>query len=50
VDQATVDGWIRDYGPAEGVDAVALARETAAEIARWNEFGRELCAGWLSSL
>jgi GMP synthase-like glutamine amidotransferase len=50
VDQPTVEGWIRDYGPAEGVDAVALQERTAAEIARWNEFGRELCGRWLSSL
>jgi GMP synthase-like glutamine amidotransferase len=50
VDQATVEGWIRDYGPAEGVDAAALARETAGEIARWNDFGRALCQRWLSGL
>jgi GMP synthase-like glutamine amidotransferase len=50
VDRATVEGWIRDYGPAEGVDAAALQERTAAEIARWNEFGRALCSGWLSSL
>ena len=50
VDEPTVGGWIRDYGPAEGVDASALAPETEREIARWNEFGRGLCDRWLSSL
>jgi GMP synthase-like glutamine amidotransferase len=50
VDQSTVEGWIRDYGPAEGVDAAALAGKTAVEIARWNDFGRALCERWLSSL
>jgi GMP synthase (glutamine-hydrolysing) len=50
VDEPTVNGWIRDYGPAEGVDAKALTRRTADEIARWNDFGRGLCERWLSSL
>ena len=50
VDQPTVEGWIRDYGPAEGVDAAALTRRTAEEIARWNDLGRGLCERWLSSL
>jgi GMP synthase-like glutamine amidotransferase len=42
VDLATVEGWVRDYGPAAGVDPVPLAAETAREIRRWNEFGRGL--------
>jgi GMP synthase-like glutamine amidotransferase len=50
VDEQTVLGWIRDYGPAEGVDAEALAAETARNIAAWNEYGREVCRRFLSSL
>ncbi|MEA2471946.1 MAG: hypothetical protein QOE38_2945, partial [Thermoleophilaceae bacterium] len=49
VDEPTVQGWIRDYGPAVGVDAEALARQTRREIGRWNEYGRELCRRFLSS-
>jgi GMP synthase-like glutamine amidotransferase len=49
VDQPTVEGWIRDYGPGAGVDAEALAAETRREIAGWNEVGRELCRSFLSS-
>src|SRR4051794_13177438 len=43
VDEQTVRGWIRDYGPDDGVDAEALAAQTAREIGRWNEYGRRLC-------
>ena len=50
VDEPTVSGWIRDYGPGVGADASALESQTAAEIARWNDFGRALCERWLSSL
>jgi len=50
VDEPTVNGWIRDYGPDEGVDGEALARQTAAEIGRWNEYGRALCGRFLSSI
>jgi GMP synthase (glutamine-hydrolysing) len=49
VDEPTVNGWIRDYGPEVGVDAQALAAETAREIERWNEFGRELCGTFLAT-
>ena len=49
VDRPTVSGWIRDYGPEVGVDAQALAAETAANIAAWNEFGRGLCRRWLAT-
>jgi GMP synthase (glutamine-hydrolysing) len=48
VDQPTVEGWIRDYGPEVGADAEALAAETEREIGRWNDFGRELGARFLS--
>ena len=48
VDEPTVTGWIRDYGPEVGVDAEGLAAETEREIARWNEFGRELCRRFLA--
>jgi GMP synthase-like glutamine amidotransferase len=47
VTAATVRGWIRDYGPAAGIDAAALTAETDREIARWNELGRTLCAAFL---
>ena len=50
VDEPTVMGWIRDYGPGVGVDAEALAAETKREIGRWNEFGRSLCELFLSSV
>ena len=50
VDEPTVAGWIRDYGPAEGVDAAPLAAQTQREIGRWNDYGRELCGRFLSSL
>jgi GMP synthase (glutamine-hydrolysing) len=50
VDEPTVMGWIRDYGPDVGVDAEALAAETRREIARWNDYGRALCERFLSSL
>jgi GMP synthase-like glutamine amidotransferase len=50
VDEPTVMGWIRDYGPEAGVDAEALAEQTRREIARWNEYGRALCERFLSSL
>jgi GMP synthase-like glutamine amidotransferase len=43
-----VAGWVRDYGPEAGVDAEALRVETAAEIARWNAFGRELCSRFVA--
>jgi GMP synthase-like glutamine amidotransferase len=49
VDEPTVNGWIRDYGPDAGVDAEALAAETKRNISRWNEYGRDLCARFLSS-
>jgi GMP synthase (glutamine-hydrolysing) len=49
VDEPTVTGWIRDYGPGVGVDAEALARQTEEEIGGWNEFGRGLCARFLAS-
>jgi GMP synthase-like glutamine amidotransferase len=50
VDEPTVTGWIRDYGPAENVDAEALKRETKEQIEGWNAFGRDLCSRFLSSL
>jgi GMP synthase (glutamine-hydrolysing) len=50
VDEPTVMGWIRDYGPEAGVDAEALAAQTRREIARWNGYGRSLCERFLSSL
>jgi GMP synthase-like glutamine amidotransferase len=50
VDEPTVMGWIRDYGPQAGVDAEPLAAQTANEIARWNEYGRGVCRRFLSSL
>ena len=50
VDEPTVMGWIRDYGPEVGADAEALAAQTRREIARWNEYGRALCERFLSSL
>jgi GMP synthase-like glutamine amidotransferase len=50
VDEPTVMGWIRDYGPADGVDGAALAAQTRREIGRWNEYGRALCERFLSSL
>jgi GMP synthase (glutamine-hydrolysing) len=50
VDAPTIDGWIRDYGPAENVDAPALAAETERAIGRWNEFGRALCGRFLAEL
>jgi GMP synthase-like glutamine amidotransferase len=50
VDEQTVMGWIRDYGPAEGVDGSALAAETRQNIAAWNDYGRGLCRRFLSSL
>jgi GMP synthase (glutamine-hydrolysing) len=49
VDEQTVRGWIRDYGPADGVDAEALTAETAANIAEWNEYGRRLCRRFLAT-
>jgi GMP synthase (glutamine-hydrolysing) len=49
VDAATVEGWIRDYGPAVGADAEALTAQTAHEIARWNDFGRSICERFLAS-
>jgi GMP synthase-like glutamine amidotransferase len=49
VDEPTVMGWIRDYGPAVDLDADALAVRTKREIGRWNEFGRDLCARWLAT-
>jgi GMP synthase (glutamine-hydrolysing) len=49
VDEPTVLGWIRDYGPGEGVDADALAAQTKQNIRRWNEYGRALCARFISS-
>lgn len=50
VDEPTVMGWIRDYGPEVGADAEALAAQTRREIARWNDYGRSLCERFLSSL
>lgn len=50
VDAPTVQGWIRDYGPAEGVDAEALAAQTTQEIARWNAFGRGICERFLAAV
>jgi GMP synthase-like glutamine amidotransferase len=49
VDEPTVRGWIRDYGPAEGVDAEALAAQTRQEIERWNSYGRGLCERFLAA-
>jgi GMP synthase-like glutamine amidotransferase len=49
VEEQTVNGWIRGYGPAEDVDAEALANETKQHIEGWNAFGRQLCARFLSS-
>jgi GMP synthase-like glutamine amidotransferase len=49
VDEPTVLGWIRDYGPEAGVDGEALAAQTRREIGRWNAFGRDLCARWLAT-
>jgi GMP synthase-like glutamine amidotransferase len=49
VDEPTVMGWIRDYGPGAGVDADALAAQTKREIGRWNAFGRDLCERWLAT-
>jgi GMP synthase (glutamine-hydrolysing) len=49
VDEATVNGWIRDYGPEAGVDAEALAAQTAREIGRWNDYGRGLCRRFLAT-
>ena len=49
VDESTVSGWIRDYGPEAGVDAEGLMTQTQREIGRWNEFGRDLCARWLAT-
>jgi GMP synthase-like glutamine amidotransferase len=50
VDEPTIAGWIRDYGPAENVDAERLAQETEREIGRWNAFGRDVCERFLSSV
>jgi len=50
VDEPTVMGWIRDYGPEVGVDAESLAAQTKREIDRWNDYGRRLCEDFLSSL
>jgi GMP synthase-like glutamine amidotransferase len=50
VDEATVDGWIRTYGPEVAVDEEALAAETKQKIGEWNAFGRGLCDRWLRSL
>ena len=49
VDEPTVMGWIRDYGPEVGVDAEALSAQTRREIGRWNDYGRRLCEDFLSS-
>jgi GMP synthase (glutamine-hydrolysing) len=49
VDQPTVEGWIRDYGPQAGIDADELAAQTRQNIARWNEYGRDLCARFLAT-
>jgi GMP synthase-like glutamine amidotransferase len=49
VDESTIAGWIRDYGPAVGVDAGALTAQTKREIANWNELGRALCRRFLKS-
>jgi GMP synthase-like glutamine amidotransferase len=53
VDAPTVGGWIADYGSSDearaaGVVPERLAAETAAEIERWNGFGRALCARFLA--
>ena len=50
VDEPTVQGWIRDYGPEVNADADALASQTREHIAEWNDFGRALCERWLRSL
>ena len=50
VDEPTAMGWIRDFGPEVGADAEELAAQTRREIARWNDYGRRLCEGFLSSL
>jgi GMP synthase (glutamine-hydrolysing) len=49
VDEPTVNGWIRDYGPNAAIDADRLAAETKQNIGPWNEYGRELCRRFLSS-
>jgi GMP synthase-like glutamine amidotransferase len=49
VDEPTIVGWIRDYGPAEGVDGDALEAQTKRNIAAWNEYGRALCARFLAT-
>jgi GMP synthase-like glutamine amidotransferase len=54
VDAGTVERWIADYGSSEEARAVGvvpdrLAAETAAEIGRWNDFGRGLCARFLEA-
>jgi GMP synthase (glutamine-hydrolysing) len=49
VDESTVNGWIREYGSAAGVDAQVLKAETEQHIAAWNDYGRELCRRFLSS-
>jgi GMP synthase (glutamine-hydrolysing) len=49
VDEPTILGWIRDYGPEVGLDAEALTAETATNIAAWNEFGRALCRRFLAT-
>jgi GMP synthase-like glutamine amidotransferase len=46
--------WIADYRSDEdairiGLDAGALARETAAKIGAWNELGRRLCERFLDA-
>jgi GMP synthase-like glutamine amidotransferase len=50
VDESTVEGWIRDYGEGVGVDPATLADETRQEIARWNDFGRDICRRFLAQV
>lgn len=47
VDAQTVSGWIRDYGPAAGVDTAALQAESDRELPQWNEIGRTLVSRFL---
>jgi GMP synthase-like glutamine amidotransferase len=49
VDEPTVNGWIRDYGPKADIDAGELAAQTRQNIGRWNTYGRALCRRFISS-
>jgi hypothetical protein len=52
VSAADALGWIDDYETDAdavriGVDPTALALETEAKIAAFNQLGRDLCGRWL---